>query len=222
MEEMVSRGVRDRRVLKAMLKVPRHLFVDKAFYHKAYDNYPLPIGQGQTISQPYIVATMTEKLMVCSKDRILEIGTGSGYQTAILAELASSVYTVERVKELSLQAQERLKSLGYDNVFFKIGDGSIGWAEYAPYDGIIVTASTENIPPLLLEQLSERGRMVIPLHNSLLLVRKRRGRIISQKILDCKFVPLIEDSGSGAVVSAPGSGPGGRWFKSSLPDGERE
>ncbi|NLZ44936.1 MAG: protein-L-isoaspartate(D-aspartate) O-methyltransferase [Clostridia bacterium] len=156
-------GIRDKRVLAAMEKVPRHEFVPEEHLFAAYDDRPLPIGYGQTISQPYIVALMTELLELEESDRVLEIGAGSGYQAAILAELVRNVYTVEIIEELAARAEKTLQALGYKNVQFKTGDGYFGWPEESPFDAIIVTAAPEKVPPPLWEQLAEGGRMVIPL-----------------------------------------------------------
>jgi protein-L-isoaspartate(D-aspartate) O-methyltransferase len=193
--QLIPRGIKDKRVINAMLKVPRHLFVQPAFEHQAYDDHPLPIGSDQTISQPYIVAAMTEYLEVKKENKVLEIGTGSGYQTAILAELADTVYTVERFENLSREANQRLLSMGYKNIRFKTGDGSLGWKEFSPYDRIIVTAAAENIPGSLTDQLIENGRMVIPVGDTfsqkLFLLVKNRGRIKQRPIMDVVFVPLV-------------------------------
>lgn len=196
--QLIPRGIKDQIVIKAMLKVPRHQFVPPAFGHEAYDDYPLPIGQDQTISQPYIVAAMTEFLEVRKENRVLEIGTGSGYQTAILAELANTVYTVERFNNLARAAMQRLQNLGYKNIRFKIGDGFFGWKEFAPYDRIIVTAAATEIPKPLTEQLVENGRMVIPIgpaySQKLFLVIKNNNRLKSRPLLDCVFVPLVSNN----------------------------
>lgn len=156
-------GLRDKRVLAAMEKVPRHEFVPEEYLFAAYEDRPLPIGCGQTISQPYIVALMTELLELKEDDRVLEIGAGSGYQAAILAELVKSVYTVEIIAELAAKAEKTLRALGYENVRFKTGDGYFGWKEESPFNAIIVTAAPEEVPPALKEQLAEGGRLVIPL-----------------------------------------------------------
>ncbi|HAA83842.1 MAG TPA: protein-L-isoaspartate O-methyltransferase, partial [Thermodesulfobacterium commune] len=153
--QIVARGIKDEKVIQAMLKVPRHLFVEEALRDQAYGDFPLPIGKGQTISQPYIVALMTEALELKGKERVLEVGTGSGYQTAILAEIALWVYTIERDPDLSEKAKKVLLSLGYKNISFKIGDGSLGWPEAAPFDAIIVTAASPQIPQPLVDQLAE-------------------------------------------------------------------
>ncbi|MCL6465934.1 MAG: protein-L-isoaspartate(D-aspartate) O-methyltransferase [candidate division WOR-3 bacterium] len=194
-EQIVARGVRDKRVLEAMRKVPRHLFVPEGFVHQAYDDNPLPIGQGQTISQPYIVAAMSEALQVEKNHRVLEIGTGSGYQTAILAELAQMVWTVEIIEELSIRARQVLNRLDYRNIRFRIGDGNMGWPEFAPYDRIIVTAAAENFPYKLTEQLVEGGRIVVPVGYSggqtLILGVKHGKRVVQRPLMDVVFVPLV-------------------------------
>lgn len=195
-EQIAARGVEDALVLDAMRHVPRHLFVPARYAGRAYADYPLPIGQGQTISQPYIVAFMTELLEVEPGDRILEIGTGSGYQAAVLTELTPYVYTIEIIEALGEQAAERLESLGYETVGAKIGDGYFGWAEHAPFDGIIVTCAAGHIPPPLLEQLKPGGRMVIPVgrvYEIQYIVRvtsDEEGKIRSQRLLPVRFVPM--------------------------------
>ena len=184
------------RVMGAMAKVPRHEFVPALERHNAYANRPLPIGRGQTISQPFIVALMTDLMEVKPGDRVLEIGTGSGYQAAILAELAKAVYTIEIIEPLGKQAQERLQNLGYRNVLTKVGDGYYGWEQYAPFDSIIVTALASHIPPPLVKQLKPGGRMVIPvgtqfLTQYLMLVEKNPdGTVSSKQLLPVRFVPL--------------------------------
>ncbi len=188
------RGVLDERVLQAMLKVPRHSFVPPDLRPYAYGDEPLPIGEGQTISQPYIVAYMTEALRLKGGERVLEIGTGSGYQTAILAELAREVYTVEIVASLSDGAQEVLRGLGYQNVFFRIGDGSLGWPESAPYDAIIVTAAPRTVPKAIADQLAVSGRMVIPVgvdYQELVLVERGKKGLARRDLLPVRFVPLV-------------------------------
>lgn len=193
--QLRERGIRDERVLQAMAKVPRHVFVPEGYRHEAYQDSPLPIGYGQTISQPYMVALMTELLELQGHERVLEVGTGSGYQAAILAELAEEVYSIELLPELSQRAQRTLAALGYRNVFLKVGDGYEGWPEHAPYEAIIVTCAPPEIPPPLLEQLAEGGRMVIPIGETypqdLYLLRKRRGSIEQRSIIPCLFVPLV-------------------------------
>ena len=198
-EQIIARGVEDRRVLGAMLRVPRHLFVDKVYEHQAYNDYPLSLGHGQTISQPYMVAVMTELLELQPDDTVLEIGTGSGYQAAILALLSKMVYTVERVSALKDRARERLEKLGFRNIAYLIGDGSLGWPQFAPYDGIIVTAGAPEVPNALIEQLAEKGRLVIPVGSeyfqTLNVVRKQKGRVFRKELFECTFVPLLGRQG---------------------------
>lgn len=193
--QIKARGIKDERVLKAMLKVPRHLFVDEALRDQAYGDFPLPIGEGQTISQPYIVALMTEALELKGNERVLEIGTGSGYQTAILAELALWVYTIERFQALLERAKKVLKELGYKNISFKLDDGTLGWKEAAPFDAIIVTAASPDIPPPLVEQLAEGGRMVIPIGDefSQTLIKgvKKGGKLHTKALEPVRFVKLV-------------------------------
>jgi protein-L-isoaspartate(D-aspartate) O-methyltransferase len=194
-EDIQMRGIDDPRVLQALLKVERHLFVPENYRHMAYADRPVPIGEGQTISQPYIVALMTYHLHLNPADEVLEIGTGSGYQAAVLAELAKKVYSIEIIEQLARTAQERLRALGYTNVWVKCGDGFYGWKEYAPYDAIIVTCAAPSIPQRLVEQLKEGGRMILPLggepfHQSLTVLTKRKGRIEKQRITDVVFVPM--------------------------------
>lgn len=184
-------------VMEAMATVPRHSFVPKEMQSYAYNNGPLPIGHGQTISQPYIVALMTELLNVGKDDRVLEIGTGSGYQTAVLAQLVKQVYSVEVVETLATQARERLQEMGYHNIETRSGDGYLGWPEHAPYDGIIVTAGAAHVPPPLEEQLKPGARLVIPVSDGfmgqeLIVVEKGAdGTITRQPVLPVAFVPLV-------------------------------
>lgn len=188
------RGVSDARVLRAMEAVPRHEFVPKNSINQAYDDHPLFIGHGQTISQPYIVALMTEVLELEPEDRVLEIGTGSGYQAAVLAELASEVFSIEIVEELGKEAAKRLKALGYDNVKVRIGDGYRGWPEEAPFDAVIVTAAPETVPQELVEQLAEGGRMVLPVGvgiQELILIEKKNGQVTQRRITSVRFVPMV-------------------------------
>jgi len=198
-EQICARGIKDERVIDVMNRVPRHIFVEKTYYHQAYNDYPLPIGSGQTISQPYMVAVMTELLELKSDEKVLEIGTGSGYQTAILASLCAKVYSIERIAELTKRARTTLDSLGFQNVNLMVGDGSIGWPDYSPYDGIIVTAGAPEIPNALIEQLAENGRLVIPVGDEfsqvLNLVRKHKGRIYRKEFFGCTFVPLVGKGG---------------------------
>ena len=203
-EEMVSRqiearGVTDPAVLKAMKKVPRHLFVPIKNRKHAYGDYPLPIGKGQTISQPYIVAFMTAALNPEPQSRVLEIGTGSGYQAAILAELGCEVYSIEIIGSLAERAGETLNRLGYGNVHIKIDDGHKGWSEEAPFDAIIVTCAPEKIPPALMRQLKEGGRLIIPVGKTggvqqMVLARKKGDHLVSRSVLPVRFVPMVEGS----------------------------
>jgi protein-L-isoaspartate(D-aspartate) O-methyltransferase len=194
------RGIKDKKVLDAMLKVERHHFVPKAYLAEAYQDYPLPIGEGQTISQPYIVAFMTEALELKKNDKVLEIGTGSGYQAAILAEICDSVFTIEIFESLGKSAQKTLINLGYDNVFVRIGDGYQGWPDHAPYDGIIVTCAPEKIPEMLQTQLAEGGRMIIPVGGTytqeLILLEKKNGKLQKKSVLPVRFVPMIDEKGN--------------------------
>jgi protein-L-isoaspartate(D-aspartate) O-methyltransferase len=160
-DQLSARGIKDERLLKVMGKIPRHLFIEEALADEAYDDHPVPIGEQQTISQPYIVALMTEALELTGKENTLEIGTGSGYQTAILAELSNSVYTIERIESLLVKARKILAELGYDNIVFKLFDGTVGWEEYAPFDTVMVTAGAPSVPNPLVEQLADNGRMII-------------------------------------------------------------
>lgn len=196
--DILSRGITDERVIEALRRVPRHLFVPKELEKLAYEDTPLPIGYGQTISQPYVVALMTENLRVQAKDKVLEVGTGSGYQAAILSEMGCKVYTVEIIKALADEAQKRLADLGYRSVSVLWGDGYFGWKEHAPFDGIIVTCAVDHIPPPLLEQLKEGGRMVIPVGppwslQSLLVVEKTREGIVTRDLGAVRFVPLTRE-----------------------------
>ena len=204
----------DPRVMAAMEKVPRHLFIPEANRASAYDNRPQPIGHGQTISQPYMVAIMTDLAEPGPQDRVLEIGTGCGYQTAVLAELAAKVYSVEVVPELATPVTERLVGMGYGNVEVRIGDGALGWAEHAPFDAIVVTAAAwRRVPPALVEQLAPGGRLVIPVDRSkaaarypfhdqeqdlLVIVKDEKGRLTERNILPVAFVPLVEGGGDDA------------------------
>ncbi|MDP3981910.1 MAG: protein-L-isoaspartate(D-aspartate) O-methyltransferase [Chlamydiota bacterium] len=196
--QIVSRGVTHPDVLKAMRQVPRHQFVPQPLENLAYTDQPLPIGEGQTISQPYIVALMSETIRPEKTDRILEIGTGSGYQAAVLAEVVQNVYSIEIIPALAKEAQDRLHELGYQNVYTKCADGYLGWPEYAPFDAIVVTAAPPKIPQPLVEQLSEGGRMIIPVADSypqrLLLVEKKNGQIQEKEILPVMFVPMTGEA----------------------------
>jgi protein-L-isoaspartate(D-aspartate) O-methyltransferase len=192
-----ARGVRDPRVLAAIEKVPRHLFVPEGMRGCAHADEPLPIGQGQTISQPYIVAYMTAALGLQGGERVLEIGTGSGYQTAVLAEMVREVWTVEIVENLSLQARSILDSLGYANIRYRVGDGSGGWPESAPFDAVMVTAAAARMPESLEEQLGPGGRMIIPVGTDLqelILVRREEKGLTRERLLAVRFVPLVKAS----------------------------
>lgn len=194
LRQLLSQGIHDERVLQAMANVPRDAFVDEAFAHQAWENMALPIGFGQTISQPYMVARMTEQLLVGNPTRVLEIGTGSGYQTAILAQLVKHVYTVERIKSLQYQARRRLLRLDLHNVSTRHGDGWAGWPTKAPFDAIIVTAAARIVPDALLNQLSDGGRLIIPVGESrqeLLLIEKRGHQTRTEVLETVRFVPLV-------------------------------
>jgi len=193
--QIADRGIGDSATLRAMRTVPRHLFVPPNQVENAYDDRPLPIGFGQTISQPYIVAYMTELIRPRRGQRVLEIGTGSGYQAAVLAEIVDTIYTIEIITELESAARERIKKLGYKNIMIKNADGYYGWEEHAPFDAIVVTAAAEYIPPPLVTQLKDGGRMVIPvgspfLVQTLMLVEKRGKDITTRSLIPVRFVPL--------------------------------
>jgi len=198
-EQLIKRGIKNQHVLNTMQKVQRHLFLDKKNLKEAYKDSPLSIDCSQTISQPYIVALMTELIEPSMNKKILEIGTGSGYQTAILAELCNRIYSVERHKTLAVKAEERLKSLGYLNIQIKADDGTIGWQDEAPFDAIIVTAAAPEVPDALIKQLKDRGKMVIPVgphfQQNLELISKRGDSYINKIICGCVFVPLIGKGG---------------------------
>ena len=197
--QLRGRGISDPRTLRAMASVPREKFVPKELRNSAYDDRPLPIGYDQTISQPFIVAFMTEQLQTKKDQRVLEIGTGSGYQAAVLSELVAEVYTIEIVRPLAQRAEAVLRELGYKNVQVKAGDGYKGWPEHAPFDAIIVTAAPDHVPPPLVEQLKEGGRMVIPVGESgaqkLYLLEKRDGQVKQPAVIPVRFVPLTRDPG---------------------------
>ncbi|MBD3379754.1 MAG: protein-L-isoaspartate(D-aspartate) O-methyltransferase [Candidatus Omnitrophica bacterium] len=198
-EQIKARGVDDPRVINAMLKVKRHLFVPEAVKGAAYSDRPLPIGYGQTISQPFIVGYMTQALDLDPADRVLEIGTGSGYQAAVLAELAGEVYSVEIIGELAEQARRTLERRGYDNVKVKYGDGYEGWKEHAPYDAVIVTAAPPQIPEELIRQLRTGGRMIVPagrFYQELVFITKKAGgRVERKKLMPVRFVPMVRSGG---------------------------
>ena len=200
LNQLRSRDIIDSKVLQAMLTVPRHQFVDPRIRESAYNDYPLAIGEGQTISQPYIVALMTQLLELKGDEKVLEIGTGSGYQAAVLAEIVKEVYTVEIYESLSKKSEKLLNDLGYRNIKFKVGDGYHGWEEYAPYDVIIVTCAPDHVPPSLLQQIrDDGGRIVIPVGGiwmvqTLMKIEKIEGKIKSKGIIGVRFVPMIGHS----------------------------
>ena len=199
--QLVPRGIKDERMLAAMKKVPRHLFVDEAMQHRAYDDSALPIGEGQTISQPYMVAVMTELLALHGTEKVLEIGTGSGYQAAVLAELVKEVYTVERITVLAKRAEGRYRELGYDNIHVKVADGTLGWPDAAPFDRIIITAGTPKVPEPLLQQLADQGILIAPVGDrfsqQIIKVRKIGDKVAEEYHTPCVFVPLIGEYGWG-------------------------
>lgn len=195
-QDIKARGVKDSKVLRAMAKIPRQLYMPPDVRHRAYGDHPLPIGEGQTISQPYVVALMTEALKLRPGDRVLEIGTGSGYQAAVLAEIVKEVYTIEIRDTLAERAEKTLAQQGYTNVQVKYGDGYFGWEEYAPYDAIIITASANHIPPPLIKQLKEGGRLILPLgstvyYQTLTLAIKKKGELELLQMGGVAFVPMV-------------------------------
>jgi protein-L-isoaspartate(D-aspartate) O-methyltransferase len=195
-EQIVARGVRDPRVLKALRKVPRHLFVPPAMQPAAYEDSALPIGLGQTISQPYVVAFMTEALELKPQDRVLEIGTGSGYQAAVLSLVVREVYSMEILEQLGREAEARLKQMGYANVRVRIGDGYRGWPEAAPFDAIIVAAAPPEVPPALVAQLGPGGRMVVPVgryEQDLVRLRRTAKGLERESLLPVRFVPMVPE-----------------------------
>lgn len=197
--QLRARGIRDERLLSAMAHVPRHEFVEPRYRDQAYEDHPLPIGSGQTISQPYIVALMLERLLLQPSSKVLEIGTGSGYQTAVLAQLAGHVYSVERHSQLARQAADTLTRLGFANVSVVVGDGSEGLPEHAPFDAIVVSAAAAQIPAPLFDQLHDGGRMIVPVGppeaQELQLIRKQEGKPLTTMLEGCRFVPLISGPG---------------------------
>lgn len=197
--QIIARGIADKKVINAMLKVERHLFVPDEYVQQAYEDYPLPIGEGQTISQPYIVALMTQSLALTKTSKVLEIGTGSGYQAAILAEICDSVYTIELFETLSKQAEITLNEVGYKNIRLKSGDGYAGWEQFGPFDAIIVTCAPTHVPQALQYQLAEGGKMVIPVgqanNQELVLYEKKNNNIHKKDIVPVRFVPMLDKSG---------------------------
>lgn len=194
-EQIIQRGISNPEIVEAFLKVKRHFFVPVDKYRFAYEDYPVPIGYGQTISQPFIVAYMTQAANLRKDDRVLEIGTGSGYQAAILAEIVKDVYSIEIVKPLAESAEKKLQELGYHNIRVKQGDGYLGWPEYAPFDAIIVTAAPDNIPEELVEQLKIGGRMVVPVgsfEQELYVITKYENGVSKKSLLPVRFVPMIK------------------------------
>jgi len=198
-KQIRARGVSDAKVLAAMEKVERHLFVPEGYLYKAYDDGPLPIGEGQTISQPYIVAFMTEVLKLDGSEKVLEVGTGSGYQAAILAELTKEVYSIEVIKILGERSKKLLEKLGYKNLHVKVGDGYKGWKEHAPFDAIIVTCAPTHVPEALKEQLAEGGIMIIPVGQrhaqELVLLTKKKGKLTKKGVISVRFVPMTDGEG---------------------------
>ena len=198
-QQIEARGIRDSNVLAALRKVPRHLFVGEALRDQAYGDFPLPIGEQQTISQPFIVAEMTQALELGKDDRVLEIGTGSGYQAAILAQIAYRVYTVERIRALYLQARKLLDNLQYHNIVMRCADGTKGWKDESPYNAIMVTAGAPTIPEVLIEQLAEGGRLVVPVGDQhsqdLIKITKDQGEIHQTNLGGCRFVKLVGEHG---------------------------
>ncbi len=194
-EQLTRRGVTDERVLEAMRRVPRHLFVEEALRDRAYGDHPLPIGEEQTISQPYIVGLMTALLALTGREKVLEVGTGSGYQTAVLAGVARRVCSIERLPRLAERARATLEGLGYDNVWVRVGNGALGWPDEAPFERILVTAGGPSVPPPLFQQLAEGGRLVLPLGDvesqTLTVVDKVRGEMKTRGEGECKFVRLV-------------------------------
>ncbi|MBC7327364.1 protein-L-isoaspartate(D-aspartate) O-methyltransferase [bacterium] len=196
-EDLMGRGIYDKKVLEAFAKVPREEFVPPEYKHLAYEDYPLPIGAGQTISQPYMVAIMLQEMHLKGDEKVLEVGAGSGYVVALLAQICREVWGIERIESLAIQAQERLRKLGYTNAHIVVGDGTKGLPSEAPFDAILVSAAAKKVPQALLEQLAEGGRLVIPLESNyvqiLTIIEKKKGKFIEREAGPCIFVPLIEE-----------------------------
>lgn len=194
-EQILARGVRDPQVIQAMRKIPRHLFLDAGLVSRAYDDRALPIGEKQTLSQPYMAARMTEELALTGREKVLEVGTGSGYQTALLAELCFNVFSVEKIRALARRARKILDRLDYHNIAIHVGDGTLGWSDHAPYDAIMVTASAPDLPGPLLDQLSVGGRLIIPVGDEqsqeLMRVTRKRSGYEEWRLGDCRFVKLL-------------------------------
>jgi len=194
-EQLVARGISDQRVLDAINRVPRHRFVEEGLRHRAYGDYPLPIGEEQTISQPYIVGLMTSLLELTGREKVLEVGTGSGYQTAVLAELSRRVCSIERLPRLADRARRLVESMGYTNVWIRVGNGALGWSDEAPFDRILVAAAGPSVPAPLIDQLGEGGRLVAPVGDAesqiLTLVERRGGDVTTRALGECRFVPLV-------------------------------
>lgn len=200
-KQLINRGIEDKNVIEAFSKVPREEFVDDKYKRSAYDDGPLPIGSGQTISQPYIVALMIDSLNLNADDKVLEIGTGSGYAAAVLAKIVNQVYTIEKIDNLAEKAKERFKKLNYTNISVKVGDGTLGWTENAPYDGIVVSAAAPHVPEALINQLAESGEIIIPVGEEggvqrLKLIKKAKDGTVTEDNLDyVRFVPLLGENG---------------------------
>jgi len=209
-EQVAARGVRDPRVLEAMSAVPRHLFVPAGLREEAYGDFPLPIGEGQTISQPYIVALMTESAGLRAGERVLEVGTGSGYQAAVLSKLAGAVFSIEINDVLARRAAATLAALGCSNVRVRSGDGFFGWPEESPFDAVLITCAVDRVPPRLFDQLAERGRLVLPLgdarsYQTLTVVTKKGGKPVVRGLIDVRFVPMTGEAIKKSELPSPGA-----------------
>ena len=198
-EQLLPRGITDKKIISIMSEIPRHIFIDEALRSQAYADHPLSIGENQTISQPFIVALMTQALGLKGNEKILEIGTGCGYQTVLLSQLGRQVFTIERIKNLALSARSHLKALGLRNIVMRVGDGTKGWKEEAPFDAILVAAGSPEVPQPLLDQLGEGGKLVIPVgeedSQTLFRFTKRKGEIFSENMGPCRFVKLVGEHG---------------------------